>query len=107
MNLKHHILSLAVALFVSTMGAGTSFAMPSNADTAETAPNEIIVDYDSGRLTVKGAEAETPIVVTNMLGVRVYAATISQGEKNTFIVYLNRGIYIVKVGGTAKRIIVK
>lgn len=68
---------------------------------------EMMVNYDSGHLTVKGLAEMSRVEVCNMLGVKVFSATALSQERNDFNIFLHKGIYIVKVGAEVRRIAVR
>ncbi|MCQ2207284.1 MAG: T9SS type A sorting domain-containing protein [Paludibacteraceae bacterium] len=103
--MKHyikHIISVAVVMCL-TISSITANAAGKEDEVRE---SSLIVNYDSGRLTVKGVEEHTRVEVSNMLGVKVYTAVTTQ-DKTDFNIFLRKGLYIVRVGAEVKRIVVK
>lgn len=104
--MKHyikHIFSVAVVMCL-TISSITANAAGKEDEVRE---SELIVNYDSGRLTVRGVEENTRVEVTNMLGVKVFSTITTNQHKTDFNLSLRKGLYIVRVGAEVKRIVVK
>lgn len=98
-----HIISVAVVMCLTTSSITANAAGRDD----EVREADLVVNYDSGRLTVKGVEENTRVEVTNMLGVKVFTAITTNQDKTDFSVFLRKGIYIVRIGAEVKRIVVK
>lgn len=65
------------------------------------------VSYQNNKLTITGVAENTPVEVTNMLGLKVLTFKTVNG-KNEVTADLGKGFYIVRIGyQTIKRIIVR
>ena len=98
-----HIISVAVVMCLTTSSITANAAGRDD----EVREADLVVNYDSGRLTVKGVEENTRGEVTNMLGVKVFTAITTNQDKTDFNIFLRKGIYIVRIGAEVKRIVVK
>lgn len=97
------LLFVAVVMCL-TFGTTAVSAAPADEQVKEA---EMIVNYDSGRLIVKGIGEKTRVEVSNMLGVKIFSAVTNNQDRNEFNISLRNGIYIVRVGAEVRRIAVR
>lgn len=98
--MKHILLTILISMTLGLCGATAQ-------EPAEpTKATELTVSMADNILYVIGAPMGSELVIKNMLGEKVYQNT-TKNEKDTFYLNLKSGFYIVKVGNTLKKVIIK
>lgn len=100
--MKHFILYL---LFAFAMAIGTNAQTSSNQNNSQ--KEDVVVSVVDNKLYIMGANQGVEFEIKNMLGVVVYQGMILQDGNSRFDIDLKSGFYIVKIGDSLKRIIVK
>ena len=106
-------LVLLIFLFVGVVGFNTMAQMTNtlpvqnSSETDGRKGGDIFVSASCNKLYVFHAPENSYVEVRNMLGEKVFVATISIPEKEEFFINLKKGIYIVKIGNFLQRIIIK
>lgn len=72
-----------------------------------TQEEDIVVSVATNRIFIAGARQGVEFEVKNMLGVVVYQGKITRDGNDSFEIDLKSGFYIVRIGDTLKRIVVK
>lgn len=95
-NIKNKIFSLAVVMFFSIFAANA------------TENESVEISYDRNKLKVENISEDTQIVVSNMLGVKLFVGKTSKNNNDEFELALKKGLYIVRIGCCdVRRIVVK
>jgi len=68
---------------------------------------EISISVFNNRLYVFNAPENSYLEIRNMLGEKVYESSVSNTDKEEFYLNLRKGFYIVKLGNTLQRIVIK
>ncbi|MBQ0030856.1 MAG: T9SS type A sorting domain-containing protein [Paludibacteraceae bacterium] len=87
----------------------TGISMPLSAGAMENAGavnTEMDIAYNDGKLIVKNGEDNAKILILTMLGVPVYEGK-AKGSDYEVTLNLKKGIYILKIGDVAKRLILR
>ena len=68
---------------------------------------EISISVFNNKLYILNAPENSQLEIRNMLGEKVYESSISNTDKEEFYLNLKKGFYIVKLGNTLQRIVIK
>jgi len=101
-----------IFLFVSALTVSVSAQLSNNpVQTNLESDNkngaEISISVFNNRLYVLNAPENSSLEVRNMLGEKVFESSVSNTQKEEFYLNLKKGFYIVKLGNTLQRIVIK
>jgi hypothetical protein len=68
---------------------------------------EISISVFNNKLYVLNAPENSYLEIRNMLGEKVYESSVNNTDKEEFYLNLKKGFYIVKLGNTLQRIVIK
>jgi hypothetical protein len=68
---------------------------------------EISISVFNNKLYILHAPENSYLEIRNMLGEKVYESSISNTDKEELYLNLKKGFYIVKLGNTLQRIVIK
>jgi hypothetical protein len=68
---------------------------------------EISISVFNNKLYILNAPENSSLEIRNMLGEKVHGASIGNTDKEELYLNLKKGFYIVKIGNTLQRIVIK
>ena len=103
---------LFTSLFASAVGFSTVAQTANNPVLTILEPDskknmEISISVFNNKLYVLNAPENSQLEIRNMLGEKVYESSIGNTDKEEFYLNLKKGFYIVKIGNTLQRIVIK
>ena len=96
-----------VALTFSVSAQLTSSPVQTNLDPDSRKGAEISISVFGNKLYILNAPENSYLEIRNMLGEKVFESAISNTDKEEFYLNLKKGFYIVKLGNTLQRIVIK
>ena len=81
--------------------------MQANLESEGKKSTEISISVFNSKLYVFNAPENSRLEIRNMLGEKVYESSISNSDQEEFYLNLKKGFYIVKIGNTLQRIVIK
>ncbi len=85
----------------------TGSPVQTNLESENKSNAEISISVFNNRLYVFNAPENSYLEIRNMLGEKVYETAVNNTDKEEFYLNLKKGFYIVKLGNTLQRIIIK
>jgi hypothetical protein len=95
------------ALTFSVSAQLTGSPVQANLESDNKKDAEISISVFNNRLYVFNAPENSYLEIRNMLGEKVYESSVNNTEKEEFYLNLKKGFYIVKLGNTLQRIVIK
>jgi len=102
-----------VILFILLFAAAAGFVARAQSvgsspiQTVFESENKTTVSAFGNILYVLNAPEASTVEVRSMLGEKVFEARINNSEKEEFYLNVKKGIYIVKIGNTLQRVVIK
>ncbi len=100
------ILFLSINTFLFATGNNAADNLFDRVATESTATSSVVVTFSDGKLTVENAPQSAVIEIYSMLGVSVFKATMKE-PRQSFIIDLKKGYYIVRIDNLTKKISIK
>ena len=103
---------LLISLFVSALtfsvfAQSTNNPIQANLESDSKKNAEISISVFNNKLYILNAPEHSHLEIRNMLGEKVYEASINNTEKEVFYLNLRKGFYIVKLENMLQRIVIK
>ena len=103
---------LLISLFVSALTFSVSAQLANspvqaNLESDSKKNTEISISVFNNKLYILNAPENSYLEIRNMLGEKVYESPINNTDKEEFYLNLKKGFYIVKLGNTLQRIVIK
>ena len=95
------------ALIFSVSAQLTNNPVQTNLESDSKRNAEISISVFNNKLYVLNAPENSYLEIRNMLGEKVYESSIYNTDKEEFYLNLKKGFYIVKLGNTLQRIVIK
>ena len=104
--------SLLIYLFVSAFAFSvsaqlTNSPVQANLESESRTGAEISISVFYNKLYILNAPENSYLEIRNMLGEKVYESPVNNTDKEEFYLNLKKGFYIVKLGNTLQRIVIK
>ena len=105
-----------IVLFILLFASAVSFTaaaqtannpVQANLDPENKKNAEISISVFNNKLYILNAPENSYLEIRNMLGEKVFESAISNTDKEEFYLNLKKGFYIVKLGNTLQRIVIK
>ncbi len=97
----------ASALTFSVSAQSVNSPVQANLESENKKSTEISISVFNNNLYILNAPENSYLEIRNMLGEKVYESSISNTDKEEIYLNLKKGFYIVKLGNTLQRIVIK